>query len=288
MKGSQIIWKEPNRAGSPPLHIASRGERFSTLTGVLWIDEFRLLVNHRDGLRIALFDIRHGAEPVAITAIPHLTDDIAAKQLDENLWEVVVSGCWNAIYSIYHMHVGKEIKFQIISTYYHKDKTFCHGVAYGKNGDLCLAFHTGENPRIQIANKTWILPKPWGARDVCYDPVSEKYYAIAVSANPQLKSYNKTSTSIWVYDSKSDNWQINNLIEEMHSDSCQVYQGKLWLPDQKADRILAICLKNEKPTLTIKSDCFDFPHGLGISSKGLLAVTNYGNSSVALFDVSQF
>jgi hypothetical protein len=73
----------------------------------------------------------------------------------------------------------------------------------------------------------------------------------------------------------------------MHSDSCQVYQGKLWLPDQKGDRILGLCLKNEKPTLVVKGNCFDFPHGLGISSQGILAVTNYGNSSVALFDVSQ-
>jgi hypothetical protein len=288
MKATQIFWKEPNRAKSPPLHIASSGERYSTLTGVFWIDEYRLIVNHRDGLRIALFDTRLGTEPVATTAIPHLSDDIAAKQIDENLWEVVVSGCWNVIYSKYHLKIEKEIKFQIISTYYHTDKTFCHGVAYGKNGDLCLAFHTGENPRIQIGNKTWILPRPWGARDVTYDSVNDKYYVIAVSANPQLESYNKTNTTIWVYDSKSDIWKINNLIEDMHSDSCQVYHGKLWFPDQKGDRVLGLCLNKEKPTLFVNGACFDFPHGLGISSKGLLAVTNYGDSSIALFDVSKF
>lgn len=287
MKVTQITWNEPNRANTPPLHIASRGERFSTLTGVWWIDAFRFVVNHRSGLMLAVFDIRTPHQPMAISAIPHLTDDIAAKKIDDNLWEIAVSGCWDAAYSIYQLRLGNKSEFKLMSTQAHKDRTFCHGVAYDNTGNLCLTFHTGTNPRIQIADKTWVIPKPWGVRDICYDEMTQSYYAIAVSENPQRSSYLKTSTSIWKYLAESDAWQMINIIDDMHSDACQIYQGRIWLPDQKGDRVLGICLNKEKPQLNIKGSCFDFPHGLGISERGMLAVTNYGSSSITLIDISQ-
>jgi hypothetical protein len=287
MKVTRIIWKESNRAKSLPLHIASSGERYSTLTGVWWIDEFRFLVNHRDGLRLALFDIRRGAQPLAVASIPHLTDDIAAKMLGVDLWEIAVSGCWDVEYSIYHLSTVDEVKIEFISTQTQKDKTFCHGVAYDEIGNLCLAYHTGINPRIEIGNKTWVIPKPWGVRDVCYDAISQHYYAVAVSANPQRSAYAKTATSIWIYHSESDEWKMIKMINDMHSDACQVYQGRLWLPDQKGDRVLGVTLSKEKEPVVIKGKCFDFPHGLSISKKGILAVTNYGSSDVVMMDISE-
>lgn len=286
VKASQIIWTEPNRAKTPPLNIESRGERFSTLTGVWWIDEFKFVVNHRNGLRIALFDIRAGAKPLAITSIPHLSDDIAARRLDENTWEVAVSGCWDKAYSTYLLAIhGPEVTFALKETRQHPDRSFCHGVYYDGEGRLCLAFHTGKNPRIEMANRTWTLPQPWGPRDLCHDSNDGIYYAVAVSKNPQLVAYEQTSTSVWSLKANADQWDLVTVIDDMHSDACQIYQGRLWLPDQKGDRVLGVCLKKEKPPLVIKGKCFDFPHGLAISEKGMLAVTNYGNSSITLVDI---
>jgi hypothetical protein len=288
MKTSTFAWEEPNRANTPPLHIASRGERFSTVTGIHWIDDFRFIVNHRNGLRIALFDTRSGKEPVATVPIPHLTDHIAAKQLSTATWEVAVSGCWDAIYSSYQLVISdSEVNFQLTSTKKHHDKTFCHGISYDANGNLCLALHTGENPRIEIANKIWKLPAPWGARDVCEDVSDGTYYAVAVSKNPSLAAYGQTSTSIWSKTVNSDHWRRIKTIDDMHSDSCQVYQSRLWLPDQKGDRILGVPLDQNKTPLAIKGSCFDFPHGLAISKKGILAITNYGASNIVLTDISE-
>jgi hypothetical protein len=73
----------------------------------------------------------------------------------------------------------------------------------------------------------------------------------------------------------------------MHSDACQIFQNRIWLPDQNSDRVVGYCLDNTKPAVSIKADCFDFPHGLGISPNGILAVTNYGGSSIALMNISQ-
>lgn len=286
MKFSQIFWREPNRANTPPLHIASGGKRFSTLTGVCWIDQFRFVVSHRSGLRIALFDTRDLSDYLAITTCGHLTDDIAAKKLDKNLWEIVVSGCWDNISSIYRLTIEPEIKFELITTNSHTERTYCHGVSFTNDGTLCLAFHTGEIPRIVIGNKAWLLPSPWGARNICHDKSADKYYVVAVSANPQLSAYKKTSTTIWMYDIKSDVWKIIMTLPNVHADACQVFEDRIWLPDQNGDQVLGLCLSKKRPVIAIKGRCFDFPHGLGISNFGILAVTNYGDSSITLIDIN--
>ena len=286
MKPTIIVWKEPNRAQTPPLHIASRGERYSTLTGAWWIDEYRIAVNHRSGLRIAIFDIRDASKPIVIAEIPHLSDDIAAKFITENYWEISVSGCWEEAYSVYKLVMKSEPEMSLQYTKHHKDRTFSHGVAYGKNGELCVAFHTGNNPRIEISDKAWKLPEPWGARDVCYDYENDKYYAIAVSHNPQKSSYQNTSTSVWTYEADIDDWKIASKISGVHSDACQVYRGRLWIPDQKGDRVFGLDLSQKSHPITLSGKCFNFPHGLAISDFGMLAVTNYGNSSITLMDIS--
>ncbi len=276
IKTQTIKWEEPNRRNTPPLHIASRGDRFSTLTGVWWIDEFRYVVNHRSGLRIALFDLRAGDKPIAMAPIPHLTDDIAVKPLSDNQWEIAVSGCWDCTYSIFKLTLGETPQLQIDSTKYHLDRSFCHGVAYDSIGQLWLAIHTGENPRIEVSESSWKLPEPWGARDICIDESSNQAYAVAVSNNPQLSSYKHAATSIWKLDSRSQTWNQIGMIKSMHADACQIYKDRIWIPDQLNDRVLGV---------DIHQNDFDFPHGLGISPKGMLAVTNYGASSITLVDL---
>src|SRR5271155_2951028 len=257
-----IHWEEPNRRNTPPMHIAARGDRFSTLTGVSWIDTFRFVVNHRSGLRVALFDTRVGNAPVAVESIPHLTDDIAAKQIDEKTWEVAVSGCWDCAYSIYRLTIKDHPKCELIFTNARIDKTFCHRVAYDSEGRLCLAFSTGENPCIEIGSQTWSLPRPWGARDVCSDEKTGQLFAVAVSKTPALSSYDQTATTLWLYESEKNAWKTIANIEDMHSDACQIDKGRIWLSDQLGDRVLGIDLNGKKPPIVIKGELFDFPHGL--------------------------
>lgn len=286
----KIFWHEPNRAKSEPLHIASRGSRYSTLTGVCWVDEFRFIVNHRDGLRIALFDLRSANFLITKTEIPHLTDDVALKIIGDNLYEVSVSGCWNVAYSTYNLNLNpNNIKFKLISTVYHSDNTFSHGVAYDLTGELLLSFHTGENPRVQIGKEETTLPAPWGPRDVCCHPITNKLYVVAVSENPKTFSYNKTDTSIWIYDQSKSNWVKILVLPGVHSDSCQIFKDKLLIPDQYGDRVLVIDLDTHRIIFEIKGkNLFSFPHGLSVNEKGILAVTNYGDSSIVLIDLNIF
>jgi len=287
MSVSEITWREPNRANTPPLHIASRGERFSTLTGVCWLDEHRFLVNHRSGLRMALFDLREGRSPVLVVPLPHLTDDIAAHRTADGVYEVAVSGCWEAACSRYRLELAEKTAITLLETREARDRTFCHGVAYDARGTLCLSFHTGVDPRIEIGEATSRLPAPWGARDLCCDPRSGRYFAVAVSRNPQRRAYGKTGTSLWSMLPGAADWRQVATIDGVHADACQVHRGRIWLPDQKGDRVLGICLEGERPPVVLRGPCFDFPHGLGISASGMLAVTNYGSSSIALVDLNR-
>lgn len=287
MKAKKIFWKEPNRSQAAHLHIASRGQRLSTLTGVDWIDEYRFVVNHQVGLRIAVFDLRAEDNPELIADVPHRSDSVAARKLNKNTWEIVVSGCWEAVSSTYHLVEDGACKLSLANTVRSHDKSFCHGVSFGKNEDLCYAFHTGQNLRVQIGKKAWKLPDPWGPRDVCYCGALDCYFVVAVSHSASFTAYETADTSLWQLDVASGNWKFLQKFDNLHSDSCRIFKDFLLFPDQLSDRVLAQNLTNQGPPFVINGDCFDYPHGVAISTNGILAVTNYGDSSISLIDISE-
>ena len=281
-------WEEPNREDAPPLHIANRGARYPTLTGVTWLSEHEYAVAHRCGLRLAVFDLRMGHRPVAMVVTPHRSDDIAAKRVGDRHWEIAVSGCFEAVYTTFDLVLEDEkTKFRPNKTIWAKESSFSHGVKYDPFGNLCIAVHTGVDPRIEIADKVWRIPRPWGVRNVCFNPADQTYYAVAVSHNPQLTEYEDTATSIWHYNKTTDEWQFKWKLKSTHSDDCEIYQDRIWLTDQKNDRVIGLSLKDESPPVILSGPSFDFPHGLAISSSGQLAVTNYGTSSVMIFDLTE-
>src|SRR5690606_18518620 len=110
-------------------------------------------------------------------------------------------------------------------------KTFCHGVAYSTSGDLVVTYHTGANPRVfdTSNNKAWKLPRPWGARDACFDE-NGVLYVVANTANPALTSYTETSAAVWKL--------VGNafvLVAESpgaHFDACDIYKGRLYTNNQ--------------------------------------------------------
>ncbi|WP_165762761.1 hypothetical protein [Mycolicibacterium iranicum] len=288
-----MSWEEPNRADTPPLHIASRGDRYSSLTGVWWLDDRQYVVNHRSGLRLAVFNLDAGDKPVHKAAIPHLTDDVAAKKLDENRWLVAVSGCWASAYSLFELSPSgftllKTVQESRLAPFMRgplrRGKTFCHGVAYGPTGNLVITYHTGLSPRIvSVSNdETWRLPSPWGARDACFDK-DGSLYAVANTANPSPSAYEQTSAAIW----KLEDGEFRMIVESpgAHFDAAAIYDGKLYANNQHDDNVSVFDLAAETELDPIVDDAFSFPHGVDVSPNGILAVTNYGTSTVVLRDL---
>lgn len=279
-----ISWLEPNRANTAPLHIARRGERYSTVTGAAWLNEHLLVANHRNGMKLALFDVRQGERPVVAVDLPCLSDDVALKCVGEHAYEVAVSGCWDCVGVVFSLHVSGAPTFHRLGVIAHQEHSFSHGVAYDPAGMPWFTLHTGAAPRIANHSKAWRLPEPWGARDVCFDEVSGRPHVVAVTNNPRQTAYENTATSVWRLNDDGV-WHMVWMQEQMHADACCFYKGVLWVPDQLNDRVLGVDLAGVHPTKVLTAPSLNFPHGLSISSAGTLAVTNYGGSSITLFDL---
>lgn len=279
-------WQEPNRAETPPLHIGDSGDRFSTLTGVWWLNEKQFVVNHRSGLRLALFDLSQEVPMIASAEIPHLTDDISARPLSDDTYEIAVSGCWACIYSLFHMRLreNEAPSFELVKTVKSPTKDFCHGVGYDDEGVLCTASHTGKDPRLYVGAEVYRLPVPWGARDICYDADKNRYLAVSVNKNPNAKSsYTGVYTGIWSLGSQDKDWTLEAVLENVHTDALDVHSGEVWLPDQLGNRVVAVDIDNQRVTRIISGDGLDFPHGLSISKGGKIAISNYGSSDITIF-----
>jgi hypothetical protein len=281
-----VVWEEPNRAATPPLHIGKSGERYSTLTGVWWLDPATMVVAHRSGQRIGVFDTNRFSAPVMIGALDHLTDDVAARPVDDGVWEIAVSGCWACIYSRFTLRRQAPAEWTVapLETKTSPTKDFCHGVAYDAAGQLCWSIHTGTSPRFAIGPTLHRLPAPWGVRDLCEDPARGRHLAIAVSKNPKSKAYDNVVSTIWSHSSPARGWKCLAALPGVHSDAIDVWGEHIWIPDQLSDRLMAIDAVTGEIAAIYTGACLDFPHGLGISPEGVMAVTNYGSSSVVLLD----
>lgn len=285
LAAQEIRWEEPNRGQTKALHISSRGQRFSTVTGVAWLDEFRFVANHQNGMRVALFDRRYGDAPLAVADLPCLTDDVAVKRLTEDTFELALSGCFDCALLIMQLSLEATPSFRLVSSKRYSEKTFAHGVAFDHDGQLWLACSTGANMGVQRGAQFWRLPTPWGPRNICFHADSHQAFMVAVSNTPKLAAYEPPDVSVWRLEPNTDAWHMVWQMPKMHSDSCQIYGDTFWLTDQMNDRVLGIDLAGKQPIKALSSPLLDFPHGLSISDQGMLAVTNYGGSSIALFDI---
>ncbi len=285
-KVGTVRWEQPNRSDESPLHIAARGQRESTITGVAWLDESRFVANHRNGKRVALFDLRAPRNPVAAAELPNLTDSVDVKQISPGLWEVVTSDCWRGAFTKLLLNDSGEPSFELLETVWKNDRTFCHGANYGPDGRLWLAMNVGRRPRIECyGERCWELPAPWGARGICFDPLSGQPYALANSSNPKKQSYAEVAVSIWTLNPDKDDWVPCARLERTHTDCGAIYKGRLWLNDQHGDRVLGLDLSRREKPILLQGE-FSFPHGVAISPAGILAVTNYGSSSISFIDLS--
>lgn len=282
----QIEWQEPNRLKLDPLYIANRGSRASTVTGVVWLGDNLVVANHRDGMRVALFDVSTGGM-LAHAAVPHLNDSCDARVVAPGVWEIVLSGCWEAAFSIYRLSLNGAPRFDLIRTHWFNNRSFCHGATWSSDGKVWLSFMTGRDPRIEIfpRGKIWRLPSPWGSRGICFDGGSEEVWCVANSNTPKKTSFERTGMTIFRKRPLEEEWESFFSIEQVHGDCVVLHKGRLWVNDQYGDRLLRVDAEGKAEFFG--SDMLSFPHALAISGNSILAVTNYGSSDIVFFDLNR-
>ena len=82
-----------------------------------------------------------------------------------------------------------------------------------------------------------------------------------------------------------DRFEILAEFQNCHFDTCDIYKGRLYINNQHEDNVIVFDLETCKELGPIVDSEFSFPHGLAISPKGVMAVTNYGTSTVVLRDL---
>ena len=278
------FWKLPNRRNDAPLHISSQGTRYSTVTGIAWLDDHSFVAAHRNGLSIGYFNLRSKNPLICQIEIHHMPDKIAAKKITNDLFEIAVSGSWECAASLYHLKIDNTPSITHVDTIISSDLSFSHGVHYGPDGNLGICFQTGDNPRISLDGNTIFLPPPFGPRDMCYCNIRKKYFIVGVSENAKHHSYQTMQTGVWRYDKNREIEPIK-FFDNVHSDSCTIYQDDLYLNDQGQHRIISINLISGQQKF-ITSDYIQFPHDIRISESGRVASANYGNNSILSFSLN--
>lgn len=285
------VWNEPNRASSLNVHIGQSGSRESTLTGAGWLDDETVFIAHRCGLRLGIFRMGTDDGPLWSAEIDFQTDIAAVTKLDENTWEAAVSGCWECLYERYELkrilQGSDEYSLRVLERKNHEKRDFCHGVGYDKHQNLGYSLSIGKDPRFIVEKRVFRLPYPWGVRDLYYDEARRAYFVIAVSKAPKLKSYGNVKASLWRMAENQDSWACLGVYDNVQGDGLAVWGGLVWFSDQIGNRLLAANAATGDLELICTGNAFDFPHGVAISSKGLLAVTNYGNSSWIVLDACE-
>lgn len=278
------FWKLPNRRNDAPLHISLQGTRYSTVTGVTWLDDHSFVAAHRNGLSIGYFNLQLKYPLICQIQIHHMPDKIAAKKITKDLFEIAVSGSWEYAASLYHLKIDNTPSITHIDDIISSNLSFSHGVHYGSDGNLGICFSTGDSPRITLGEDTIFLPTPFGPRDICWCNTKNVYYVVGVSENPKQHSYDSVRTGIWTYN-LDKNLELVKFLDGIHSDSITTYQDYIFLTDQGSHRIISINLISGQQKF-ITSDYIQFPHDIGISKSGRVAIANYGNDSILSFSLN--
>jgi hypothetical protein len=279
------FWNLPNHRNDAPLHISSQGTRYSTVTGVAWLDDNSFVAAHRNGLSIGYFNLQSKNPLICQIEIHHMPDKIAAKKITNDLFEIAVSGSWECAASLYHLRISETPSISHIDTIISPDLIFSHGVHYGPDGNLDICFSAGIDPRITLNGESIFLPPPFGPRDLSYCSIRQRYFVVGVSENPKHQSYQGMQTGIWTFTKKREP-ELIKFFENVHSDSCTLYQYDLYLTDQGSHRIISINLLNGQQKF-ITSEYIQFPHDISISQGGHVAIANYGNDSILTFSLNR-
>lgn len=286
------IWDQPNRANSLKLHIGKSGTRDSTLTGAGWLNDDTIIIAHRSGLRVGIFRLGASEEPLWTSDVDFQTDILAATRRDETTWEFAVSGCWECLYERFELKNDPDdpnsFSVRSLERMNHTKRDFCHGVGYDKDRTLGYSVSIGKDPRFTLEDRVFRLPYPWGVRDLVFDEGRQEYFAVAVSKAPKMKSYGNVKSSLWRMAAGRDQWDCIGVYDNVQGDGLAARDGTVWFSDQIGNRLMAANAKSGDLELICTGSAFDFPHGIAMSPKGLLIVTNYGNSSWVVLGQENF
>lgn len=146
-----------------------------------------------------------------------------------------------------------------------------------------LFYDIENNKKIKLFNNFKYRPK-----DIFIQENKNKIYVISCSTSPSYGSYKINESILYMFEYSTlnliDKLLFKGQIDAMtiiDKDESNVEYGFITL--QSEDSLLHFKVKNNKIEFIKKIEGFNFPHGIG-SFKNKIAITNYGDNSIQIFD----
>ena len=162
------------------------------------------------------------------------------------------------------------------------DKTVIVTCTNNENRGL-LFYDIENNKKIKVFNNFKYRPK-----DVFIQENKNIIYVISCSTSPSYSKYNINESILYMFE-YSTLKLIDKLLFQGQIDAINIIEKEGEDTDngfitlQSEDALLHFKVKNNKIEFIKNIKGFNFPHGIG-SYKNKIAVTNYGDNSIQLFD----
>tara|TARA_B110000908_G_scaffold111054_1_gene130263 strand:- start:1782 stop:2783 length:1002 start_codon:yes stop_codon:yes gene_type:complete len=284
---------EPNRADKAKYFVGGK-ERLATMTSVFFIDDSRVVAAHLVGETMHLIECNpeqkshRFIDTIDTTYNEHgtITDLI---DYDGNN-KILTSNFDDRSGSLYSLE-GSKLR-------YLKDIPLpitagnCHGARFYTSDIACLSTNQNDIYFVDIKTCSVIskLEMPYQIKDFCFIDSSTMVAAFAIKSPSSGKMPAYASGLLYFsFDLEDSSYK---LIDRWFLKPCAFDalcfdkdSGKIYITDQYGDRVVVIEIKEGSIDIVGEYEGFDFPHGIDVR-EGLLAVTNYGDSTIEFMDTS--
>jgi len=270
------------------LHFIGDHARHSNLTSVQFLSDDLMACGSFNGCRIDLVSMNK--ESGTLKRLHSAPGTYARKRVQNDLLGASASGEFFATSNFHsgsstlYSHDGQKI-FRV-RDFPLRLKGYVHGVRFYNDRVLALTACSGPMGVhfFDVESGAHLLAIKIARK--CQDIIflsPTRMLVLAVTGHPQFASFPIYDSEIWVvdFDLKTGKHEIRGgrRYNKTHYDAGAIHEGTLFITDQYNNRLQMIDLDTLEKVGSFSG--YDFPHGIDIRN-GLLAVTNYGTSTLTI------
>ena len=286
-----------NNGGRVVLYIGGRG-RLASATAVKLIDSERLVACSLAAQRLYLmrYDVSRGTHQI-LSCIPtrFRGEDVCSDLFDFDGSDLLlVSNCRHTSATLYRI-VNDDLSYVKDVPIRDGSSAFCHGARFvpGEPDIACLTCVRGERNIYSISMATTEIVYQfghgrWRPHDVCF--LDARHMLVVNQQGKPTKGASKAygaEVALVSFDLANRTHEViaETVFPEAHMDSCQIYGDRVYINNQMRDTVVVCRLVGGQMVYEREIPGYSFPHGLDVASN-LLAVTNYGNNTIVLTELS--
>jgi len=282
---------EPNRANKARYFVGDK-DRLATMTSVCFIDDNRLVAAHLVG------EVMHSIECNFEQKSHRISDTIETEYNERGTVTdlidydgnngILVSNFDARSGSLYHVDGSK--LHHVKDLHLPATAGNCHGARFYTSDIACLSTNKNDIYFVDIQTCSIIsrLDMPYHIKDVCFVDSNTLVAAFALKSPSSGETPAYASGLLYFsFDLKESSYKV---IDRWFLRPCAFDAicfdkdtRKLYISDQYGDRVIVAEIMEGRIDMVGEYGGFDFPHGIDVRG-GMLAVTNYGGSTIEFMD----